>query len=146
MNDNPGVELWATAISKNAISGRQIMWRYAKELSAGFDRSMQPDRIIIVWPYASDNGQPGPADHDLMNRFEDALEGVLKGSEVATLALVSTGENLREWIFYAETEASFSERFEAAVEDLPALPIELHVAHDPTWSLYTEFRTSNPNT
>ena len=145
MSDKPDVELWATAISNNAATGRQIIWRYAKDLRVGFDRATQPQRIIIVWRYASESGQPYP-DHDGMNRLEDALEGVLKGSQVATLALVSTGENLREWTYYAQSEDSFSERFEEAIKDLPALPLEIHVAHDPTWSLYTEFRSNNPNT
>ena len=146
MNNKLNVELWATAISKNATTGRQIFWRYAKDFRAGFDRSTQPYRIIIVWNYASENGQPGPIDHDGINRLEDALEGVLNGSQVATLALVSTGENVREWTYYAQSEESFSGRFDEAVEDLPALPIELHMAHDPTWSMYAEFRTNNPNT
>jgi len=146
MNDSPDVELWATAISKNATTGRQIFWRYAKDLRPSFDRSTQPHRIIIVWKYASENGQPGPIDHGDMNRLEDALEGALKGSQVATLALVSTGENLREWTYYAQSEDSFIERFDEAVEQLPPFPIEIHTAHDPTWSMYTEFRISNPNT
>ena len=146
MNDSPDVELWATAISKNATTGRQIFWRYAKDLKPSFDPSTQPHRIIIVWKYVSESGQPGPIDHGGMNRLEDALEGALKGSRVATLALVSTGENLREWTYYAQSESIFIERFDEAVEDLPPLPIEIHTAHDPTWSMYTEFRTNNPNT
>lgn len=99
-----------------------------------------------MWKYASENGQPGPIDHGDMNGLEDALEGALKGSQVATLALVSTGENLREWTYYAQSEDSFIERFDEAVEQLPPFPIEIHTAHDPTWSMYTEFRISNPNT
>lgn len=146
MSSKPNVELWATAVSKNATTGRQIFWRYAKDLSAGFDRSTQPYRVIIAWKYASESGQPGPADHSEMNRLENALEGVLKGSQVATLALVSTGENLREWTYYAQSEDSFSERFDEAVEELPALPITIYMAHDPAWSMYASFRTDNPNT
>ena len=99
-----------------------------------------------MWKYASETGQPGPIDHGGMNRLEDALEGALNGSRVATLALVSTGEALREWTYYAQSEDSFIERFDEAIKELPLLPIEIHTAHDPTWSLYTEFRTNNPNT
>jgi hypothetical protein len=146
MNDIPDVELWATAISRNATTGRQIFWRYAKDLRPSFDRSTQPHRIIIVWKYASKSGQPGPTDNGGMNRFEDALAGALKGSHVATLALVSTGENLREWTYYVQSDDCFVERFDEAVQNLPPLPIEIHTAHDPTWSMYTKFRTDNPNT
>jgi hypothetical protein len=96
MNDNPDVETWATAISTNRSNGRRIVFRYAKEFRPSFDQSVQPDRIIIVWNYASENGQPNPDEHSDMNQFEDALQEVLRGSQFATLALVSTGENLRE--------------------------------------------------
>ncbi len=99
-----------------------------------------------MWKYASESGQPGPIDLGGMNSLEDALEGALKGSHVATLAVVSTGENLREWTFYALSEDSFLERFDEAIGNLPPLPIEIHTAHDPTWSMYTKFRTDNPNT
>ena len=146
MNDSPDVELWATAISKNSTTGRQIFWRYAKDLRPTFDRSAQPDRIIIVWEYASENGQPDPVEHGGMNKLEDALEGVLQGSQLATLALVSTGENLREWTYYAQSEDQFIERLNQALENLPPFPIEIHTAHDPTWSMYTKFRSDNPNT
>ena len=146
MDQEPDVELWATALSLNTTTGRQIIWRYAKDFRAGLDRTRQPYRILIVWNYASETGQPDPTDHEAMNRLEDALEGVLRGSQVATLALVSTGENLREWTYYAQSEDSFSERFDEALEDLTALPIDIHVAHDPMWSMYTKFRVDNPKT
>ena len=123
MNDSPAVEVWATAISTNSTNGRRIIFRYAKELRPSFDRSVQPDRIVIVWKYVSENGQPNPDEHSDMNQSEDALERVLQGSQVATLALVSTGENLREWTYYAQSEDVFIERLNLALE-----PIEIHTA------------------
>jgi len=89
---------------------------------------MQPDRIIIVWKYVSENGQPNPDEHSDMNQLEDALERILKGSQLATLALVSTGENLREWTYYAKSESVFIERLNLALEDMPPFPIEIHNA------------------
>jgi hypothetical protein len=146
MDESSNVELWATAVSKNSTNGRQIFWRYAKDLSLAFDRSAQPDRIIIAWEYVSENGQPDPVEHTGMNKLEDALEGVLHGSHLATLALVSTGENLREWTYYAQSEDEFIERLNQALETLPPFPIDIHTAHDPAWSMYTKFRSDNPNT
>lgn len=146
MSDSPSVELWATAISTNSANGKRIIFRYAKELRPAFDRSAQPDRIIIVWKYVSENGQPNPSEHRDMDQLEDALEGVLQGAQVATLALVSTGENLREWIYYANSADRFGDLFDLAMEDMPPFPIEIHTAHDPTWSTYERFRSENPNT
>jgi hypothetical protein len=89
------VQMWATAVSTNPHDGRKIIFRYAKELNAGFDQACQPVRISIVWKYHSEYGQPASEDHERMNQLEDALESVLKDDRFATLALVSTGENLR---------------------------------------------------
>jgi hypothetical protein len=146
MNDSSDVEVWATAISTNRVNGRRIIFRYAKQLRSSFDRSAQPDRIIIVWKYFSENGQPNADDHRDMNQLEDALERVLQGSQLATLALVSTGENLREWTYYARSADRFGDLFDLALEDMPLFPIEIHTAHDPTWSMYERFRSDNSNT
>ena len=133
------VRMWATAVSTNRDNGRKIVFRYAKEFSADFDRASQPTRIIIVWRYQSESGQPAAEDHQQMNLFEDALSA-LQDDSFATLALVSTGENVREWIYYAKSEAEFEARFDHAVKDMPAFPIEIHVASDPTWDTYQQFK------
>ncbi len=146
MRDSPDVEVWATAIARNSTNSRVIIFRYAKQLNSSFDKSAQPHRIIIAWKYRSDSGQPNYDDHRDMNTMEDALEKVLKGSRIATLALVSTGENLREWTYYAESEDVFMERLNQAFEGLALLPIEIHTEHDPTWAMYARFRSDNPNT
>jgi hypothetical protein len=146
MNDSPDVEVWATAISTNSANGRRIIFRYAKELRPSFDRSAQPDRIIIVWKYVSANGQPNSDEHRNMDQLEDALEGALQGSRIATLALVSTGENLREWTYYTKSADRFGDLFDLATEDMPPFPIEIHTAHDPTWSMYERFRSENSDT
>jgi hypothetical protein len=53
------VRMWATATSTNVHNGRKIIFRYAKEFSATFDRASQPNRIIIIWKYQSESGQGG---------------------------------------------------------------------------------------
>ena len=104
------VRMWATAISTNAHNGRKIILRYAKELSASFDRACQPVRIIIVWTYQSESGQPMSEEHEKMNHLEDMLGSVLKEDGFATLALVWIGENLREWTYYVKSETEFIAR------------------------------------
>jgi len=79
----------------------------------------------------SENGQPDPVEHTGMNKLEDALEGVLHGSHLATLALVSTGENLREWTYYAQSEDEFIERLNQALENLPPFPIDIQCWRKP---------------
>jgi Family of unknown function (DUF695) len=134
------VRVWATAISTNANNGRKILWRFPKEFDPSFDRSSWPVRVIIVWKYQSETGQPVTEEHQRMNFLEDALEPLLAQGQFAILGLVSTGENLREWTFYAKTEDGFEARFDCAIAGAADFPIEIHTARDPTWEMYEEFR------
>jgi hypothetical protein len=137
------VRIWATAVSTNRDNGRKIIFRYAKDFGATFRRDTQPIRIIIVWKYQSETGQPLAEDHQRMNLLEDTLESVLKDDSFATLALVSTGENLREWIYYAKSEAEFEARFESALDGMAPFPIEIHTVSDPNWDTYERFKADN---
>jgi hypothetical protein len=134
------VRSWATAISTNEQNGRRIVFRYVEELSASFDQACQPVRVIVVWKYQSENGQPTSADHKRMNELEDMLESVLNEDGFATLSLVSTGEDLREWTYYTKSEAEFMARLNYALAGMSAFPIEIHVASDPHWDVYERFR------
>ncbi|MBS1802263.1 MAG: DUF695 domain-containing protein [Acidobacteria bacterium] len=130
---------WATAISTNKKNDRRIIFRYAKLLRSEFNRASQPIRIDILWTYTSDSGLPIVEDRERMDRFEDALEVALDQEGCATLALVSTGEELRQWTYYARSEAEFGARVDFAIAELPELPIEIHTAYDPEWSTYQGF-------
>jgi len=136
---NSIVHTWATAISLHASNGRKIFWRYAKDFRSDFSRPSHSIRIILVWKYPSENGQPESAEHVRMNEMEDALESVLS-QDIAILALVSTGENLREWTYYARAEQDFMARLNFALLDTPPFPIEIHIAHDPDWQMYQDFK------
>ena len=133
------VRMWATAISSNVNNGRKIIFRYAKEFSATFDRASQPIRVIIVWKYQSESGQPIAEDHEQMNLLENALESVLKDDGFATLSLVSTGEGLREWTYYVKSEDDFMLRLNCALAEMPGFPIDIHTAYDPNWEIYERF-------
>ena len=56
--------------------------------------------------------------------------------------MVSTGEGIREWVYYAPSDDAFVMRLNAALGKLRPFPIEIHVARDPKWSYYTEFVAS----
>jgi Family of unknown function (DUF695) len=122
MGLDSNVRTWATAVSTNAHNGRKIIFRYAEEFRLTFDPASQPNRIIIVWKYESDTVQPVAEDHQRMNQFEDTLEAALNRDCFATLALVSTGEGLREWTYYAESEDEFMARLNYSFAGMPAFP------------------------
>jgi hypothetical protein len=140
MAGDSDAQMWATAISTDERNNRRIIFRYAKAFSPTFDRASQPVRIIIAWKYQSERGQPIDEEHQRMNLLEDALEPVLDQDHFATLALVSTSEDLREWTYYAKSEEEFMARLNFALAGISAFPIEIHTAHDPKWGMYEQFR------
>lgn len=140
MVPSSNVRTWATAISTNAHDGRKIVFRYAQELNPVFDPASQPVRIIMVWKYESEGGQPTAEDYQRMNLLEDTLESALN-QDLATLALVSTGEGLREWTYYVRSEDEFLARLNYAFPGSPRFPIEIHTAYDPNWDVYRDFKS-----
>ncbi|ATG88949.1 hypothetical protein MKLM6_0674 [Methylomonas koyamae] len=134
------VTSWATAVSKQEGTERAIVFRYAKEFRVGFKKSAFPDRVILVWKYNSDSGMPVPKEREAMDRIEDLFGPLVEKSEVSVLTLVSTGENLREWIFYARAEQEFLAALNKALTGQPRFPIEVHAGRDPEWSSYERFR------
>lgn len=83
---------------------------------------------------------PSKEERELMDSMEDALHPKLETDGFATLALVSTGEDLREWTYYVKSEEEFFARLNKALEKKAVFPIELHTATDPKWEMYEKFR------
>jgi hypothetical protein len=141
MSTNAHAQTWATATSTNQSNGRVIIFRYVDVFAPSFNRSSQPARIILAWKYQSEKGMPVLEERQRMDLMEDALEPLMEKDGFATLALVSTGENLREWTYYAKSEDEFIARLNKALAGKPAFPIEVHTATDPKWAMYEKFKT-----
>ncbi len=75
-----------------------------------------------------------------MDRMEDLLAPLVEKSGASVLVLVSTGENLREWTFYARSEDDFFTALNKALAGQPRFPIEIHAAPDAAWYTYEQFR------
>jgi hypothetical protein len=138
MSEISRAQVWATAISRNEAKGTAIIYRYVKEFSPGFVRNQQPDRIIIVWRYQGEKGMPSLEERERMDDFEDALLP-LQEAGFSTLALVSTGNDLKEWTYYTQAEDAFLERLNAALRSKAAFPVEIHASPDPEWTTYERF-------
>jgi len=133
-------QVWATAISRNENAGTAIVYRYIKEFRKDFARDKQPDRIIVVWRYQGEKGMPSSDERARMDELEDAL-AALQADEFSTLALVSTGDNLKEWTYYAQNEDEFFRRLNDALHAKQPFPIEIHALPDPLWTTYERFAT-----
>jgi Family of unknown function (DUF695) len=124
----------------SGICRRVIIFRYINEFGPRFNRSTQPERIILAWKYQSEMGMPVLDERQRMDEMEDALETLMEKDDFSTLALVSTGENLREWTYYAKSEGEFIARLNKALAGKPKFPIEVHMATDPKWAMYEKFK------
>jgi len=133
-------QVYATAVSTNESNGRAIVFRFVHDFGPGFDRTALPDRIILVWKYQSAGGMPAVAERQRMDALEDAVDPVVSRDGFAALVLVSTGENLREWIYYTRSEDGFLKRLNRALAGKSAFPIEIHAAADPLWTTYEKFK------
>lgn len=131
-------QVWATAVARNESEGTAIVYRYIKEFGKEFTRGEQPDRIIVVWRYQGDKGMPSLEEQARMDELEDALTPMQEDG-FSTLALVSTGNNLKEWTYYARNGDEFFRRLNEALRTKQPFPIEIHAAPDPSWSTYAKF-------
>jgi hypothetical protein len=135
-----GGRTWATAISTRPADGRQIVFRFIHDFDPTFIRSTYPHRVIVVWRYTSDSGMPSRAEQESMDQLEGLLSPGLQESLLASLMLVSTGNNLREWTYYTKSEQEFMLKLNHALRQSASFPIEVHAARDPEWRTYETFR------
>jgi hypothetical protein len=139
---DPAIKQWATAVSKNDKAGTAVIFRFAKEFTKNFRRASQPQRVVIQWPYTGEKGMPARSEVEVMSQLEDALSPYMTSDGFATLAVVSTGNNLREWIYYAKSETEFLERMNKALAGMPHFPIQVVAAADPKWTSYEALKSS----
>ncbi|MFM0492253.1 DUF695 domain-containing protein [Paraburkholderia graminis] len=132
--------VWTTATSKNENDGCVIIFRYVSDFDKDFDRLDNPVRVIITWKYDSETGMPAADVREWMDAMEDALTVAVEEDEFASLVLVSTGENVREWTYYARSGDEFMLRLNQALGDRPRVPVNIHIGEDSQWTTFDEFR------
>jgi hypothetical protein len=132
--------VWSTAVATRPSDGHSIIYRYRSEFGPSFNRSLYPDRVIVSWAYQSESGMPSRAERESMDRMEDLLAPHVEPAAVSTLVLVSTGEGLREWVYYANSKEEFMARMNKALQGLPRFPVEVDLWKDAEWTRYETFK------
>lgn len=132
---------WSIAQATRPSDGRVIVYRYVEDFEPGFKRAAFPDRITVSWPYRGANGLPSKAEFRAMDDLENILEAAVEARPFARLALVRTGDNLREWVYYAASQQQFMARVNDALHGRPVLPLQFGLASDPHWQRYQDFRS-----
>ena len=74
---------------------------------------------------------PSTSEREKMENLEDSLGPEVEFNGFSTLALVSTGNNLREWTYYTKSESEFLSLLNKALKGKSVFPIEIHTAPDP---------------
>jgi Family of unknown function (DUF695) len=139
MNEEPFVATYATAVAKHPSSERVILFRYAETFREDFNRKSQAFVLSLIWRYEGVNGMPVSPDREMQDEFEETICTALNAVAGSTLALVVTGDDLKEWTFYAESIDLFMDTLNEALAGKPIVPIEIHNDEDPEWTVYTRF-------
>ena len=131
-------KVYSTAIANRPSDGRKIVYRFIQEYSPTFDRSKYPVRVTVSWRYSSPTGMPSVPERESMDKLEDLLVPQVRPS-LASLALVRTGNNLRQWTFYTSSEAEFRKKLEQALKKNSQQPVEVESELEPGWETYEQF-------
>ncbi len=141
-NDSEGRWL----VARGFASGRPLILRMRQEIPAGIQPTDHPFQITIRWGYEdrSNNGLPVPAALERMNELEDHLEPI-EGPDTGFMVFSVTGDQRKEWIWYARDKAGFIQKLNEALAGCEPFPIEIYMADDPEWSAYLDLhREINP--
>ena len=134
-----GGKTWATAVAERPSDGHRIVYRFIQEYVPSFDRSKYPIRVTLAWRYESSTGMPSVVERESMDKLEDLLSPQLEESALASLALVRTGDNLRQWTYYAKSEPAFRSRLDQVLRGAGSFPIEVNAEPEPSWETYERF-------
>jgi len=114
-----------------------MVYRFADRLSSDFKKSSQPERVSISWRYTGSKGLPVTLEREAMDALEDAVERFAPNK--ATLAVVSTGNNQRKWVYYTESASNFIEAVRSAQSHASHVSLEFEIATDPGWTFHDSF-------
>ncbi len=98
--------------------------------------------VDITWRYstAPDATMPDEATAEMMGDVTDALNDELTKDPVAVMTGIYTGAGERNWVFYTLSTNIFTKKLNAALSDMPLLPLEISAENDPDWLEYDEMR------
>ena len=133
----PPVEIWSTATATRPSDGWVMVYRFADRLFPDFKKSGQPERVAIIWRYNGSKGLPVTSERESMDALEDAVNRVAPNN--ATLAFVSTGNNQRRWVYYAESANTFIEVVRSEQSKASDVSLEFETASDPDWTFHDAF-------
>ncbi len=130
---------WLTYPSESRENGATVIVTLRTDVEKFRDNPRFKYRLTVDWPYQGDaSGMPDEATSQLMEQATDLLAEAFRKDPVAVLTEISTGDNLRQWVFYTLSLAIFSKKINEALAPLPPLPLAFDSEEDPDWASHDD--------
>lgn len=128
---------WITAPFESIEGENLVMCTVRTDVSRFRENPRFRFRVEVEWPYepAAGGMPPESLGHEL-EAVADALQSVLKADPVAVLTGIYTGNGSRTMVFYTLSLHIFQRKFNEALTDFPALPLEFEAFEDSDWEEY----------
>lgn len=122
-------------IGRTTEEGKPVIWSFVNELPAPTECAALPWLVVISWAYdGSDrNGMPSEPVNRSMLDLEDALEALEVPSRHVSVYR-RTGNDLKEFVYYACDTDSFMNALNTALASHPRYPIQIKFYQDQDWS------------
>ena len=95
--------------------------------------------LTVTYEPVTEKGFPSDSDYDLISRFEDVdipkIE--LESNSLHVASVLKNG--IYDFLFYVTDPESFLESYKANKLNLSSFQIELELASDPKWDVYSDF-------
>ncbi len=127
-------ETWA--VGKVRVKGKPVIYKFLSQLPNEKVKHGFPWLAVVSWKYdgSSNNGMPLPDVNKSMISLEDELEKIQGDGLIYHSVYSATGNNLKEFVFYIADREKFMEKFNMALSQEPAYPIEINFYEDKEWS------------
>jgi hypothetical protein len=133
------------AILEAEEDGAPLLFRFRSDIPVKETNDF-PYLISILWIYDGkrNGGMPDDGTLAMMDRVEDALDWI-DDSGAAFLMVAVTGNNRREWIWYASDREHYMAQVNRALPRQQKFPLDFATSEDPSWQTYRAIRdAANP--
>jgi len=126
-------------VGERTIDGQPLIVRMREMLPSHVAQRDYPYQISILVKYESTTpGPPSEENHEQMRVMEERLDQ-LEAAGTAYMMVTVTGNDEKEWFWYARDVEAFMGNFNDALKGLPSLPLEIEGSDDPEWNAFAAF-------
>lgn len=126
-------------VGERMIDGRPFIVRMREIPPFGIDTREYPFLISIRWRYEEEgSGLPPEELHQRMGMMEERLDR-LERAGTGYMMVTTTGENEKEWFWYARDVKAFMSGVNEALKETPGLPLSFEGSEDPEWNAFGNF-------